>query len=206
VTIFTFSETHSDSYISNRGIGFRMILDNISRGAFHNFTKRGDPPRAAEGILPASHSEERFTASESGAQSLDYLPLESGEEEKTKKCRLFWGGRDKDCDKGKERKRLEKETHDLAVLSRDHERERGREARRGDDGFAELSGTIGVPHFCITLNHSSQLTSPGCLIATASKDWALILEVCERASASENNAREAVQVLQREFKYAVRPY
>jgi hypothetical protein len=130
-----------------------MLLDNIARGAFHNFTTRGDSPRASEGILPASHSEERFTASENGPQSLNYLPCESDETEKTKKRRLFWGGRDNDRDK--ERKRLEKETHDQAVLSRDHERERGREARREDDGFAELSGTIGVPHFCITLNHSS---------------------------------------------------
>ncbi|KAF8172435.1 hypothetical protein BJ912DRAFT_1047229 [Pholiota molesta] len=162
--------------------GFRMLLDNISRGAFHNFTTRGDPPRASEGILPAFHSEQRSTSTESGPQSLDYLPCESDETEKTKKRRLFWGGRHNDRDKEKERKRLDKETHDQGVLSRDQERG-GREARREDDGFAELSGIIGY------------------LIATASKDGALLLEVCERASASENNAREAVQALRRDLKY-----
>jgi hypothetical protein len=42
---------------------------------------------------------------------------------------------------------------------------------------------------------------PGYLTATASEDWALVLEVCERASANENNAKEAVRALRREFKY-----
>jgi hypothetical protein len=41
----------------------------------------------------------------------------------------------------------------------------------------------------------------GYLTATASEDWVLVLEVCERASASENNAKEAVRALRREFKY-----
>jgi hypothetical protein len=40
----------------------------------------------------------------------------------------------------------------------------------------------------------------GYLAATASEDWALVLEVCERASANENNAKEAVRALRREFK------
>ncbi|KAF8175150.1 hypothetical protein BJ912DRAFT_37738 [Pholiota molesta] len=145
-----------------------------------------DPPRAAEGILPVSHSEERFTASESGHQSLNYLPRESGEKEKKEK-RGFWGGRDKDRDKEKERERQEKETHHPAVPARDRERERGREGRREEDGPAELTRMIGY------------------LTATASEDWALVLEVCDRASASENNAREAVRALRREFKYGEPP-
>ncbi|KAJ7619451.1 hypothetical protein FB45DRAFT_839940 [Roridomyces roridus] len=41
----------------------------------------------------------------------------------------------------------------------------------------------------------------GFLTATASEDWALVLDVCEHASANENNAREAVRALRREFRY-----
>ncbi|EGN94845.1 hypothetical protein SERLA73DRAFT_187914 [Serpula lacrymans var. lacrymans S7.3] len=42
----------------------------------------------------------------------------------------------------------------------------------------------------------------GYLTATSSEDWSLVLEVCDRASANESNAREAVKALRREFKYA----
>ncbi|KAJ8083200.1 Rho guanine nucleotide exchange factor [Marasmius tenuissimus] len=41
----------------------------------------------------------------------------------------------------------------------------------------------------------------GFLTATASEDWALVLDVCERTSASETNAKEAIRALRREFKY-----
>ncbi|KAJ3929303.1 MAG: hypothetical protein NXY57DRAFT_900339, partial [Lentinula lateritia] len=41
----------------------------------------------------------------------------------------------------------------------------------------------------------------GYLTATASEDWALVLEVCDRASSNEANAKEAVKALRREFKY-----
>ncbi|KIK54609.1 hypothetical protein GYMLUDRAFT_48528 [Collybiopsis luxurians FD-317 M1] len=41
----------------------------------------------------------------------------------------------------------------------------------------------------------------GFLTATQSEDWALVLEVCERASSNEANAKEAVKALRREFKY-----
>ena len=41
----------------------------------------------------------------------------------------------------------------------------------------------------------------GYLTATASEDWALVLEVCERASSNESNAKEAVKALRREFKF-----
>ncbi|KAJ7145894.1 kinase-like domain-containing protein [Mycena epipterygia] len=40
----------------------------------------------------------------------------------------------------------------------------------------------------------------GFLTATASEDWALVLDVCEHASANESNAKEAVRALRREFK------
>ncbi|KAK1227554.1 hypothetical protein PQX77_009463 [Marasmius sp. AFHP31] len=41
----------------------------------------------------------------------------------------------------------------------------------------------------------------GFLTATSSEDWALVMDVCERASASETNAKEVVRALRREFKY-----
>ncbi|KAK1219791.1 hypothetical protein PQX77_017478, partial [Marasmius sp. AFHP31] len=41
----------------------------------------------------------------------------------------------------------------------------------------------------------------GFLIATISEDWALVLDVCERASASNSNAKEAIWALRIEFKY-----
>ncbi|KAJ3753166.1 hypothetical protein EV360DRAFT_53908 [Lentinula raphanica] len=44
-------------------------------------------------------------------------------------------------------------------------------------------------------------SSSGYLTATASEDWTLVLEVCDRASSNEANAKEAVKALRREFKY-----
>ncbi|KAL1747805.1 hypothetical protein HDZ31DRAFT_80224 [Schizophyllum fasciatum] len=63
--------------------------------------------------------------------------------------------------------------------------DRIKEARREDDG--ELTRMIGY------------------LTATSSEDWALVLEVCERASASDALAKEAVRALRREFKYGEPP-
>ena len=40
----------------------------------------------------------------------------------------------------------------------------------------------------------------GFLIATASDDWALTLELCECASSSESAAKEAAKALKQEFK------
>jgi hypothetical protein len=45
----------------------------------------------------------------------------------------------------------------------------------------------------------------GYLTATASEDWALVLEVCDRASINESTAKEAVRALKREFKYGEPP-
>ncbi|KAJ7202381.1 hypothetical protein GGX14DRAFT_370494, partial [Mycena pura] len=39
------------------------------------------------------------------------------------------------------------------------------------------------------------------LTATASEDWTLVLDICDRASANDANAMEAVRALRREFKY-----
>jgi len=45
------------------------------------------------------------------------------------------------------------------------------------------------------------LTWPiGYLTATASDDWTLFLELCERASSSENMAKEAARALKQELK------
>ncbi|KAJ3783790.1 hypothetical protein GGU10DRAFT_359924 [Lentinula aff. detonsa] len=53
-----------------------------------------------------------------------------------------------------------------------------------------------------TVDKDGELTRMiGYLTATASEDWALVLEVCERASSNEANAKEAVKALRREFKY-----
>ncbi|TEB17476.1 hypothetical protein FA13DRAFT_1804322 [Coprinellus micaceus] len=45
----------------------------------------------------------------------------------------------------------------------------------------------------------------GYLTATASEDFALVYDVCDRASANEANAKEAVRALRREFKYGEPP-
>jgi hypothetical protein len=44
----------------------------------------------------------------------------------------------------------------------------------------------------------------GYLTATASEDFALVYDVCDRASANEANAKEAVRALRREFKCVFR--
>ncbi|GJJ09343.1 hypothetical protein Clacol_003565 [Clathrus columnatus] len=52
-------------------------------------------------------------------------------------------------------------------------------------------------------NGSAELTRMiGYLTATASEDWSLVLEVCERASVNDAAAKEACKALRREFKYA----
>ncbi|KAJ2936193.1 hypothetical protein H1R20_g906, partial [Candolleomyces eurysporus] len=47
--------------------------------------------------------------------------------------------------------------------------------------------------------------SIGYLTATASEDFTLVYDVCDRASANEANAKEAVRALRREFKYGEPP-
>jgi hypothetical protein len=41
----------------------------------------------------------------------------------------------------------------------------------------------------------------GYLAARASEDWSPVLEVCDRASANESTAKEAVRTLEHIFKY-----
>ncbi|KAF7326899.1 hypothetical protein MVEN_02583800 [Mycena venus] len=96
----------------------------------------------------------------------------------------FWGrgDKDKDRDRERERERVEMEAREREREAREREhRERGREPRRDDEN--ELTRKIGF------------------LTATASEDWTLVLDVCDHASATEANAKEAVRALRREFKY-----
>ncbi|KAK2466594.1 hypothetical protein APHAL10511_000852 [Amanita phalloides] len=74
-----------------------------------------------------------------------------------------------------------KDKHRERVLVKD----RGKERDQRDD--AELTRMIGY------------------LTATASEDWTLVLEVCDRASANGDNAKEAVRALRREFRYGEPP-
>ncbi|PBK92637.1 hypothetical protein ARMGADRAFT_168574 [Armillaria gallica] len=46
----------------------------------------------------------------------------------------------------------------------------------------------------------------GLLTATTLEDWGMVLEVCERSSASDTNAKEAVSALRREFGKLVVPF
>ncbi|KAF8438655.1 hypothetical protein L210DRAFT_3646904 [Boletus edulis BED1] len=93
--------------------------------------------------------------------------------EKDKKERKgFWDGmlRDRDKEKWKAEKEKERDRDRL-------DRIRDRDRREDDNGTAELTRMIGY------------------LTATASEDWSIVLEVCERASANEQNAKEAARAL-----------
>ncbi|KAG2152802.1 hypothetical protein DEU56DRAFT_977193 [Suillus clintonianus] len=98
----------------------------------------------------------------------------------------FWDGisRDRDRDKDKERGR-DKERE---IREKEKEREKDKEGRdrlwREEDNPSELTRMIVY------------------LTATSLEDWVLVLEVSDRASATEANAKEAMKALRREFKYA----
>jgi hypothetical protein len=48
-----------------------------------------------------------------------------------------------------------------------------------------------------TLDHEAHLT------ATENDDWALVHELCEKASANETNAKEVAKALRMEFKSVI---
>ena len=83
---------------------------------------------------------------------------------------------------------------------RDGGRSRNRDrVGREEDIQAELTRMIGtMSHSRTSISYADRLE--GYLTATASEDWSLVLEVCERASSSEANAKEAIKALKREFK------
>ncbi|KAG1894431.1 uncharacterized protein F5891DRAFT_728085 [Suillus fuscotomentosus] len=118
----------------------------------------------------------------------DYFPVDHRDKAEKKERKSFWDGiiRDRDRDKDKERGRdKDRETREK---EKEKEREKDKEGRdrlwREEDNPSELTRMIGY------------------LTATSSEDWSLVLEVCERASATEANAKEAMKALRREFKYA----
>ncbi|KAF9556442.1 hypothetical protein CPC08DRAFT_820448 [Agrocybe pediades] len=134
-----------------------------------------DPPRS-DGTMIRTRSDSEERRTVSDNGHREFVP-------EKKEKRGFWGGKDKDKEKERERQR-EMEFH---ARDRVQETERGRELRKEDDSHAELTRMIGY------------------LTATASEDWTLVLEVCDRASASEGHAKEAVRALRREFKYGEPP-
>ncbi|GBE87135.1 hypothetical protein SCP_1003820 [Sparassis crispa] len=84
----------------------------------------------------------------------------------------------------REEKKERKSFWDRSGL-REKEKERGKDReRREEEAHDVLTRMIGY------------------LTASASEDWSLVLEVCERASANEVSAKEAAKALRREFKYA----
>lgn len=116
----------------------------------------------------------------------DSFPVDHRDRAEKKERKSFWDGiiKDRDRDRDKERGRdKERETRE-----KEKEREKDKDGRerlwREDDIPSELTRMIGY------------------LTATSSEDWALVLEVCERASATEANAKEVMKALRREFKYA----
>jgi hypothetical protein len=99
--------------------------------------------------------------------------------------RPFW-------DRGKDKER-----------ERDHDRDLNRDReRREEDTPAELTKLIGML-LTFTPIPPTFTVFKGYLTATGSEDWGLVLEVCERASATESKAKEAAKALRREFKYVL---
>ncbi|KAG5651828.1 hypothetical protein H0H81_007260 [Sphagnurus paluster] len=106
------------------------------------------------------------------------LPREKDPPEKKEKRIPFWSRGDRDKDKDLEKEKEKDRERDIKErASRDHPR----------DEPAELTRMIGY------------------LTATSSEDWSIVMDVCERASANEANAKEAVRALRREFKYGEPP-
>jgi hypothetical protein len=106
-----------------------------------------EPPRPESKMASnRSHSEERYTVSESGHSHRD-RDRDSGEK---KEKRGFWGVRDKEREKEKERERevmLQREKDRGGERTGDRlgerERDRGREIWKEDDGAAKLTHMIG---------------------------------------------------------------
>ncbi|KAF8797720.1 hypothetical protein BYT27DRAFT_7204130 [Phlegmacium glaucopus] len=157
-----------------------------------------EPPRAEIKINPTrSQSEERHTVSESGYSHRD-RERDVGEKRdagEKKEKRGFWGGRDKEREKERERERereimLQREKDRTGERGGDRlgdrlgerDRDRGREIWREDESTAKLTHMIGF------------------LTATAAEDWTLLMDVCDRASSSESNAKAAIRALRYEFK------
>lgn len=86
---------------------------------------------------------------------------------------------------------------------REREKEKQREKERKEDQDQnELTRMIGALYCrCHSVIERTECLV-GYLTATSSEDWSLVLEVCERASINETNAKEAMKALRKEFKCA----
>jgi hypothetical protein len=78
-----------------------------------------------------------------------------------------------------------------------------RDREREDDELTRMIGASST--LSIMMEHSSICRRAGYSTASSVEDWALALEICERASANETNAKEAATALRREFKYGEPP-
>ncbi|KAI6030297.1 hypothetical protein EDC04DRAFT_87826 [Pisolithus marmoratus] len=142
-----------------------------------NNPRKKSPAPAALGILKAlepSHQDSQSNLYQDSSD--DHHLLSEPVRVERKEKRGFWEGMLKDRESKTKEKEKERE--------RERERARDRDRRDDDAGSSELTRMIGY------------------LTATASEDWIIVLEVCERASATEANAKEAARALRREFKYA----
>ena len=145
----------------------------------------------AQQQVSKSHSEERFYAgSENGhySQPQSYGPT-AGQ-----------GG-------GYATPALEKkEKRGFWSSSRDRDRDRRDQQQPQPYEYAQQQPIQRVPASTEAPRHSAEsertLTSMiGYLAATNSEDWSVVLEVCDRASMNDSNAKEAVKALRSEFKY-----
>ena len=100
--------------------------------------------------------------------------------------------RDKDRDRPKEKERKK----GLFGAARDKDKDKERERTEQ----AELTRMIGKFMFRPSEAQIQTSWPSGYLTATASEDWALVLEVCERASTNEAAAKDVSKALRREFK------
>ncbi|TDL14857.1 hypothetical protein BD410DRAFT_796884 [Rickenella mellea] len=91
--------------------------------------------------------------------------------------------RDRSRDRDGERKEDKKSQWTFFSSGKDKERDKEREEIQAE----QLTRMIGY------------------ITATSTEDWPLVLEVCERASVSEANAKIAAKAIRREFKYAEPP-
>lgn len=144
-----------------------------------------------------------------------YTDSSHKEEKEKKEKRPFWdrsGHKDKEKEKDRERARerdreRERERDRDRDRERDREREvlreREREKERKEEGTpVEITRMLGTSHCSPPIAHSrcDFLRVAGYLFATSSEDWMLVLDVCDKASANEENAKEAAKALRKEFK------
>jgi hypothetical protein len=146
-------------------------------------SKQIQQPPVEEYALPAGMENMLF--------NVERRPSHRDSEKKEKKG-FLWSGKEKAKEKEREKER-----------ERPRERERDRDRERTDDELTRMIGASST--LSIMMEHSSICRRAGYSTASSVEDWALALEICERASANEANAKEAATALRREFKYGEPP-